>query len=104
MSYGSLVTLRTPKVKMLNTEGTAIGVAKRTKDGVNTPVLRNAESCLNLKIVLLGREITLHLCLVEGNPINNDRSNIMFLCRKHHVEIEKRHLHMLAARGLCPKP
>ena len=65
MSYGSLVTLRTPKVKMLNTEGTAIGVAKRTKDGVNTPVLRNAESCLNLKIVLLGREITLHLCLVE---------------------------------------
>jgi hypothetical protein len=41
---------------------------------------------------------------IDGNPVNNERSNVMFLCRKHHVAIEKRYLHMLAARGLCQKP
>lgn len=27
---------------------------------------------------------------IDGNPINNDRENIMFLCRKHHIAIENR--------------
>lgn len=39
---------------------------------------------------------------IDSNPVNNERSNIMFLCRKHHIEIEQRHLHMLKNRH--PKP
>ena len=41
---------------------------------------------------------------VDGNPVNNDRHNIMFLCRKHHILIENRHHHMLRARGIEPRP
>lgn len=26
----------------------------------------------------------------DGNPLNNDRSNIAFLCRKHHIRAEDR--------------
>lgn len=35
---------------------------------------------------------------IDGNPVNNRIENIMFLCRKHHILIEKRHLKMLAGR------
>jgi hypothetical protein len=41
---------------------------------------------------------------IDGNPVNNIRTNIMFLCRKHHILIEKRYLHMLKARGIVPLP
>lgn len=27
---------------------------------------------------------------LDGNPVNNDRSNIAFLCRKHHIQAEDR--------------
>src|SRR5258708_7044519 len=35
---------------------------------------------------------------IDGNPLNNVRNNIMFLCRKHHIAIEGRVLHMFLAR------
>ena len=37
---------------------------------------------------------------IDGNPLNNVRKNIMFLCRKHHVAIEGRAMHMWLARHL----
>lgn len=35
---------------------------------------------------------------IDSNPINNHPSNIMFLCRKHHFEIENRIIRLLAGR------
>lgn len=37
---------------------------------------------------------------IDGNPLNNVKKNIMFLCRKHHIAIEGRAMHMWLARHL----
>lgn len=37
---------------------------------------------------------------IDGNTLNNVRKNIMFLCRKHHIAIEGRAIHMWLARHL----
>lgn len=35
---------------------------------------------------------------MDSNPVNNHSNNIMFLCRKHHFEIENRIIKLMAGR------